>query len=135
MLKNEWARMINYRFLFKCTLLIIVVAFNMQKKVSGEAYSDVSGLSVVSDHNLRMDSGLTLKLDPDIVSPSYLLGEKIRGQIDDTIIVETGAQFRKLGISLSANRLVYDLVKSELDAEGNVTFFERGSFTLDLVFH
>ena len=79
MLKNEWARMINYRFLFKCTLLIIVVAFNMQKKVSGEAYSDVSGLSVVSDHNLRMDSGLTLKLDPDIVSPSYLLGEKISG--------------------------------------------------------
>ena len=24
--------------------------------------------SVVSDHNLRMDSGLTLKLNPDIVS-------------------------------------------------------------------
>ena len=118
--------MINYRFLFKCTLLIIVGAFCLQKKVLGEVYSDVSGPSVVSEHNLRLDSGLTLKLNPDIVSPSYLLGEKIRGQIDDTIIVETGAQYRKLGISLSANRLVYDLVQSELDAEGNVTFFREG---------
>ena len=45
--------MINYRFLFKCTLIIIVGAFNMQKKVSGEVYSGVSGLSVVSDHNLK----------------------------------------------------------------------------------
>ena len=35
-------------------------------------------------------------------------------------------KFRKLGISLSANRLVYDLVQSELDAEGNVTFFREG---------
>ena len=61
------------------------------------------------------------------MSPSYLLGEKIRGQIDDTIIVETGAQYRKLGISLSANRLVYDLVQSELDAEGNVTFSRGGA--------
>ena len=58
-----------------------------------------------------------------------MLGKKIRGQIDDTIIVETGAQFRKLGISLSANRLVYDLVQSELDAEGNVTFFEGELYT------
>ena len=118
--------MINYRFLFKCTLIIIVGAFCLQKKVLGEVYSDVSDPGVVSEHNLRLDSGLTLKLNPDIVSPSYLLGEKIRGQIDDTIIVETGAQFRKLGISLSANRLVYDLVQSELDAEGNVTFFREG---------
>ena len=127
--------MISYRILFKYALLIIVGAFCLQKKVSGEMYSDVSSPSFVSEHNLRLDSGLTLKLNPDIVSPSYLLGEKIRGQIDDTIIVETGAQYRKLGISLSANRLVYDLVQSELDAEGNVTFFERGSFIPDLAFH
>ena len=103
--------MINYRFLFKCTLLIIVGAFNLQKKVSGEVPSDTSEFNLVFERNLRIDSGLTLKPRPDIVSPSYLLGEKIKGQIDDTIIVETGAQYRKLGISLSANRLVYDLVK------------------------
>ena len=118
--------MINYRFLFKCIFFIIVGAFSIQKKVFGEVYPDVTSLGVVSEHNLRLDSGLTLKLNPDILSPSYLLGEKIRGQIDDTIIVETGAQYRKLGISLSANRLVYDLVQSELEAEGNVTFFREG---------
>ena len=118
--------MINYRFLFKCILFIIMGAFCLQKKVLGEVHSDISDLGVVSEHNLRLDSGLTLKLNPNILSPSYLLGEKIRGQIDDTIIVETGAQYRKLGISLSANRLVYDLVQSELEAEGNVTFFREG---------
>ena len=118
--------MINYRFLFKFTFFIIVGAFSLQEKVLGEVYSDVSDSGVVSEHNLRLDSGLTLRLNPDSVSPSYLLGEIIRGQIDDTIIVETGAQYRKLGISLSANRLVYDLVQSQLDAEGNVTFFREG---------
>ena len=118
--------MINNRFLFKCTLIIIVGAICLQKKVLGEVHTDISDPGVVSEHNLRLDSGLTLKLNPNILSPSYLLGEKIRGQIDDTIIVETGAQYRKLGISLSADRLVYDLVRSELEAEGNVTFFREG---------
>ena len=118
--------MISNQFLYKFTFFIIVGACSLQEKVLGEVYSDVSDSGVVSEHNLRLDSGLTLRLNPDSVSPSYLLGEIIRGQIDDTIIVETGAQYRKLGISLSANRLVYDLVQSQLDAEGNVTFFREG---------
>ena len=53
-------------------------SFHIAKKSFGEVYSDVSGPSVFSDHNLRIDSGLTLKLNPDIVSPSYLLGKKIK---------------------------------------------------------
>ncbi len=48
--------MINYRFLFKCTLIIIVGAFCLQKKVLGEVHADISDPGVVSEHNLRLDS-------------------------------------------------------------------------------
>ena len=118
--------MITYRFFLNNIIFTIVCVFSIQKKVSGETNADNPDSILSSNFELRIDSDLTLKLSPDIIGPSYLLGEKITGQIDDKIIVENSAQYRKSGISLSADKLVYDLVNSELDAVGDVTFFREG---------
>ena len=118
--------MITYRFFLNNIIFTIVCVFSIQKKVSGETNADNPDSILSSNFELRIDSDLTLKLSPDINGPSYLLGEKITGQIDDKIIVENSAQYRKSGISLSADKLVYDLVNSELDAVGDVTFFREG---------
>ena len=79
-----------------------------------------------SANYLRLDSSLTLELGNGLDSPIYLLGNTIEGQIDEKISVENNAQFRKLGQSLSSDKLIYDLVENKLTADGNVVFFRSG---------
>ena len=80
---------------------------------------------------------LGLKLDPRLnlekksnSGPSYLSGEEIQGQIDDFIVVKKNAQLRRMGLSLKADTLKYNLVQGELDAIGEVALFREGELYL-----
>ena len=104
--------------------LLGALVHNEKIFASPDEFSDK--LSGPSANDLRLDSSLTLELGNGLDSPIYLLGNTIEGQIDEKISVENNAQFRKLGQSLSSDKLIYDLVESKLTADGNVVFFRAG---------
>jgi LPS-assembly protein len=110
------------------TIKIILSFIVLCHSVMGHSEDIYNFAKVISDDqiDLRFDSDLTLKLESSYAGPSYLLGDFIEGQIDDRITVKNNAQFRKLGMSLKADKLSYNLVESEIEAEGNVTLFREG---------
>ena len=76
-------------------------------------------------NGLRLDSNLLLKSESSS-GPNYLSGDQIEGQIDDLIVVKKNVQLRRMGMSLKADKLEYDLVEGRLDAMGNVSLFREG---------
>ena len=80
-------------------------------------------------NGLRLDSNLLLKSETNS-GPNYLSGDQIEGQIDDLIVVKNNAQLRRMGMSLKADKLQYDLVEGRLDAIGNVSLFREGELYL-----
>ncbi|OUW06366.1 MAG: hypothetical protein CBD16_00225, partial [Betaproteobacteria bacterium TMED156] len=105
-----------------CLIAFTIFFLSFNKLIADERkiYNEQS----VSNH-LRLDTELRLK--PESSSgPNYLSGEEIEGQIDDFIIVKKNAQLRRMGMSLKADKLNYDLVDGELDASGGVTLFREG---------
>ena len=111
---------------FKVQLVLciwLVTSYALAEK--SEIY-EPKGVFIQNSQNLRLDSDLNLDTDSYTNGPSYLLGESIEGQLDDRITVKRNAHFRRLGMSLRADTLDYDLVESLLNATGNVTLFREG---------
>ena len=103
---------------FKVQLVLciwLVTSYALAEK--SEIY-EPKGVFIQNSQNLRLDSDLNLDTDSYTNGPSYLLGESIEGQLDDRITVKRNAHFRRLGMSLRADTLDYDLVESLLNATG-----------------
>ena len=103
-------------------LLSINLVFSVPN-VMAKDFEIIKNYSVA--YGLRLDSNLMLKSETNSV-PNYLSGDQIEGQIDDLIVVKSNAQLRRMGMSLKADKLEYDLVEGVLDAEGNVSLFREG---------
>jgi LPS-assembly protein len=81
------------------------------------------------------DAGPGLKLTPQLIenrpvdrstAPTFVRGERVSGRPDLDVTVEGDAQLRKAGTSLTADRIDYNQVEDELEANGNVRYFSQG---------
>ena len=107
-----------------------VVSISMIFSVPNVLAKDLEIINKYSVTNiLRMDSNLLLKSETNS-GPNYLSGDQIEGQIDDLIVVKKNAELRRMGMSLKADKLEYDLVEGRLDATGNVSLFREGELYL-----
>lgn len=111
------------RFFFRAGLILTSTLVFSLPNVLADDLKNISDQSI--KYSLRLDSNLKLRSESDAV-PNYLSGDEIKGQIDDSITVTNNAELRRMGMSLKADSLEYDLVEGRLDAVGNVSLFREG---------
>ena len=59
--------------------------------------------------------------------PSFVSGERLHGQTDGVVVIEGGAELRRHGTVIKADRLEYDQNSSEAKAEGHVLINRNGN--------
>ena len=109
--------------MFNVVMVIFIALIFSVPNVLAKDFEIINKYSMAN--GLRLDSNLSLKPETNS-GPNYLSGDEIEGQIDDLIVVNKNAQLRRMGMSLKADKLEYDLVEGRLDAIGNVTLFREG---------
>ncbi|MGI9216121.1 MAG: LPS-assembly protein LptD, partial [Hydrogenophaga sp.] len=59
--------------------------------------------------------------------PSFVSGDRLHGQTDGVVVIEGGAELRRHGLVIKADRLEYDQRSSEAKAEGQVLINRGGN--------